>query len=102
MVQVPHPLSTFWGRNQCQFYERRDGATRSDRALRWDFLSRSTLREEFEQLYRGCARRSDDTNGASLGASRYRYCTYEHKFFLLLGLDSRGLHLKPYVSSLVH
>jgi hypothetical protein len=34
-----------------QVYERRDGATRSNRASRWDFLSRSTLREEFEQLY---------------------------------------------------
>jgi hypothetical protein len=39
--------------------ERRDGATRSNRASRRDFLSRSTARGEFEQLYRYFALRSD-------------------------------------------
>jgi hypothetical protein len=45
-----------------------------------------------------CVRRSDDTNGTSLGANRYRAWTCEQRLFLLLGLDSRGLHLKPSVS----
>ena len=62
-----------------------------------------------------CAPRSDDTeadwaevasvdptNGTSLGANRYRAWTCEHRIFLLLGLDSRRLHLKPYVSRLVY
>src|SRR6516225_3419315 len=44
-----------------------------------------------------CARRCRRTNGTSLGASHYQTLTCEHRFFLLLGLDSRGLHLKPYV-----
>jgi hypothetical protein len=48
-----------------------------------------------------CARRSDDTNGTSLGANRYRDWTCEYTLFLLFGLDSRGLHLKPYVSRIV-
>ena len=47
------------------------------------------------------ARRCGRTNGTSLGANHYRNWTCEHRLFLLLGLDSRGRHLKPYVSRLV-
>ena len=46
--------------------------------------------------------RSDDTNGTSLGANHLSDWTCEHGFFRLLGLDSRGLHLKPSVFRLVN
>ncbi len=39
---------------------------------------------------------------SSIAASRYRTLTCEHRLFLLLELDSRGLHSKPYVSRLAH
>jgi hypothetical protein len=45
-----------------------------------------------------CARRCRRTNGTSLGANLYQAWTCGYGFFPLLGLDSRGLHLKPMFS----
>jgi hypothetical protein len=49
-----------------------------------------------------CALRSDNTHGTSLVANQYRDWTCEKESSLLLGLDSRGLHLKPWVCRIVN
>jgi hypothetical protein len=42
------------------------------------------------------------TNDTSLGVNRYWAWACEHGFLLHLGLDSRGLYLKPHASPLVN
>ena len=44
----------------------------------------------------------DPTNGTSLGANHYKALTCEQRLFPLLGLDSRGLQLKPSVFHLIN
>ena len=59
-------------------------------------------RKRLRQSQRHCAASVGSTNGTSLGVNVYRNWACDHEFFLLLGLDSRGLHLKPFVFRLVY